>query len=189
MSKLSNNNPFQRPSCERSRHPLRESENLCYDRCYKEGILYQAVCLRCHKEQEESGSPVVRDSLYLGESSRTLYTRYQQHIQDYRRASRRNPSPPELVDTVSSWMWDHAKEKHGGPSSKLEEDYQFTVLSSHRDPMTRQISEAVRINRALEARIHTTARDKEVPINSLNRKGECFAPMERWEEQQYNRRL
>ena len=86
-------------------------------------------------------------------------------------------------------MWDHAKEKQGGPSSKLEEDYQFTVLSSHRDLMTRQISEVVRINKALVARIHATARYKEVPINSLNRKGECFAPMERWEEQQYNCRL
>ena len=29
----------------------------------------------------------------------------------------------------------------------------------------------------------STARHKDVPIISLNRKGECFAPMERWEEQ------
>ena len=80
-------------------------------------------------------------------------------------------------------MWDHSTGTHGGPSSNLEEDYHFTLINTFRDPMTRQISEAVRINRALEAKLHTTARHKDVPIKSLNRKGECFAPMERWEEQ------
>ena len=80
MSRLSNNNPFPRQSCERTRCPLRESNVHCYDRCYKEGVLYQAVCSRCHKQQEDLGLPVIRDFLYLGESSRILYTRYQQHI-------------------------------------------------------------------------------------------------------------
>ena len=55
--------------------------------------------------------------------------------------------------------------------------------------MTRQISEAVRISRALEAKIHTTVRYEDVPIISLNRKGEAFTPMERWEQEQHNWRL
>ena len=105
-----------------------------FDRCYKEGVLYQAVCSRGHKQQEDLGLPVIRDSLYMGESSRTLYTRYQQHIQDYKRASRKNPLTPEVTDRISSWMWDHSIGIHGGPSSNLEENYHFTLINTFRDP-------------------------------------------------------
>ena len=133
---------------------------------------------------------MIKDSLYIGESSRTIYTRYQQHIRDYRKAHTNSNSssttiadPVTAMDPMSSWMFVHSKECHDGPSSSMEDDYSFTVLGSYRDPMTRQINEAVRINRALDLGIHTTVRWKDVPMVSLNRKGECFVPIERYDKQ------
>ena len=138
----------------------------------------------------DAGVQVIKDSIYIGESSRTIYTRYQQHIRDYRRAQNQSsttiadPAVTPTLDPMSSWMFDHSKEFHDVPSSSMENDYSFSVLGSYRDPMTRQINEAVRINRALDLGIHTTVRWKDVPITSLNRRGECFAPIERYDKQQ-----
>ena len=178
---------FLLTDCQRPKCPLKNDS--CLERCYKEGIIYQAVCTRCHQEQEEAGVHTIKDSLYIGESSRTLYTRYQQHIWDYKRAHResgiqpsttaRHPSTTTPVqDPLSSWMLDHSEGFHGGPSPNL--------LSTYRDPMSRQENEAVRINRALDHEVHTTARWKDVLVTSLNRRGECFAPIERWDKQKNN---
>ena len=63
-------------------------------------------------------------------------------------------------------------------------NYLFKHIKDFNDPLTRQINEAVQINRALDLGIHTTVRWKDVLIVSLNRKGECFAPIERYDKQQ-----
>ena len=55
-------------------------------------------------------------------------------------------------------------------------EFNFSVLSSHRDPMTRQIEEAVRIANGLDLNRHTDKRGLEVTVNCLNRKEETFAP-------------
>ena len=77
-------------------------------------------------------------------------------------------------------MLDHARLFHGGHSD-FKMDYSVKVLSSHRDPLTRQTTEAVRISRALDLGVHTNTMWKDTPITSLNRKGEFFAPLKRWE--------
>ena len=120
--------------------------------------------------------------VYIGETSRTLYTRTQQHLQDYQKAcveGQRSSSIHREEDSTSSWMWDHSHGIHGGPMD-LENDYEFQVLSSHRDPLTRQTTEAIRIQKALQQGIHISRNGEPVQIISLNRKGEHFAPMERW---------
>ena len=73
------------------------------------------------------------------------------------------------------------QQPHGGHQD-YKQDYIVKVISSHRDPLTRQTTEAVRISRALSSGIHTNTKWKETPITSLNRKGEFFAPIERWEK-------
>ena len=90
------------------------------------------------------------DRMYIGESSRTLYTRAQQHLNDYRVASAKGPGHtqgPRDEEAPSSWMWEHSLEEHGGPQN-LETDYPFQVLASYRDPLTRQVAEATRIQKA-----------------------------------------
>ena len=77
-------------------------------------------------------------------------------------------------------MWDHSQ-SHGGIED-IETDYNFEVISNYRDPFTRQVSEAIRIQRAIENGIHTKKNNKEVQVFSLNRKGEYFSPIERWEK-------
>ena len=127
----------------------------------------------------------VTDRMYLGESSRTLYTRAQQHLNDYRVAVAKGPEHvpgPGDEDTQSSWMWDHSQGEHGGPQN-LETDYTFQVLASYRHPLTRQVAEATRIQKALKSNTHIQSDGKPVKIISLNRKGEYFAPLERWNQE------
>ena len=82
-------------------------------------------------------------------------------------------------------MWDHSSLVHGGVRDYYN-DYKFKPLSSHRDPLSRQITEAVRISKAINSGVHMNDRYEEIPVLSLNRKGECFAPLERWTDTRPN---
>ena len=148
---------------------------FCNEQCWKEGILYAANCNRCHEDQIDQIETVNRT--YIGESSRTLYTRVNQHINDYKRAGQKQGMDPE-DDSTSSWMWDHSQ-THGGIQD-VQTDYNFGVITSYRDPFTRQVAEAVRIQKAIDRGIHFDTGGREVQIISLNRKGEYFSPIERW---------
>ena len=57
--------------------------------------------------------------------------------------------------------------------------FQFNVVSRHRDPLTREVYEAVRIQQALETGTITLGK-ADLHVIPLNRKGEHFAPKERW---------
>ena len=58
-------------------------------------------------------------------------------------------------------------------------DFNFSILSRHRDPMTRQLEEAVRVTKALNGNKHTDK--KNVDVHYLNRRGETFEPNRRWD--------
>lgn len=178
MAEIGKNNPFPRKNCGRDNCPL----EVCNEKCYNQGIVYEATCVRCIDIDVNIGSSSNR-YLYIGETSRTIYTRYQQHISDYMKASRTTNSRSE--DDCSSWMWDHSSLVHGGVRDYYN-DYKFKPLSSHRDPLSRQITEAVRISKAINSGVHMNDRYEEIPVLSLNRKGECFAPLERWTDTRPN---
>ena len=76
---LSRNNPFKRKHCDRPLCPLAASGDDCKEACYKEGVVYQASCNICTSEDKTN-------SVYIGETSRTLYTRIGQHVKDYKAA-------------------------------------------------------------------------------------------------------
>ena len=80
-------------------------------------------------------------------------------------------------------MWEHVRDKHEGnlnPQNPLL-DFKFTVVSSHREPMERQIKEAIRIKSALSGNVKKSDFSKlETQVKCLNRKGEHFGPRERW---------
>ena len=74
-------------------------------------------------------------------------------------------------------------ETHGGdPDMKPERDFNFSVLATFKDPLTRQITEAVKIKRALEHKTFQAPGGEAVQVISLNRKSEHFAPLLRRQE-------
>ena len=66
-------------------------------------------------------------------------------------------------------------------------DFNFSILNRHRDPMTRQLEEAVRVTRALNNNRHTDKKNLEIDVISLNRRGETFEPNRRWDPDQIYR--
>ena len=172
FSRMAPKHPFNRWSCERDECPIKISGRGCNERCTKEGIIYKATCNLCMDINKELRYE------YIGETSRTLYTRAGQHIRVYNstvRSTGNNPSQDadETDDTLSSWILDHKLKCH--PDLNIIDplkDFTWGVVKNHRDPLTRVTEEAVRIQQALSG----TSR----PF-SLNRKGEYFAAKERWE--------
>ena len=177
MTGISRNNPFPRDKCTRT--DCLYLEGNCKEHCYREGIIYEATCLRCKELDQEEGMPTLPDQIYIGETSRTLMTRYRNHLRDYKKAPQTLNQEPDLEG--SSWMMDHSIQKHGGPGNYLT-DFSFKPVSEHRDPLTRQIEESVRIAWAVERGVHYTGQGNEIKVKCLNRKGEAFAPIQRWEE-------
>ena len=78
-------------------------------------------------------------------------------------------------------MWDHIQMTH--PSSlngNAKDDFSWEVLSSFKDHMTRQITEAVLIQTALGKGTLLKGRESKIPILSLNRKNEYFLQRKRF---------
>ena len=124
-----------------------------------------------------------RKVVYIGEMSRTLYKRVGQHYRDFQRTNRpgNRSVDSEREESVMSWIVNHLKDKHENvntddPDSLID----FSVISSHSDPFTKQSVEAVRNQDALDKGELKLGR-KTVEIFSLNRKGEFFAAKERWD--------
>ena len=169
---LSRNNPFPRLSCGRNKCPLADSNRGCREDCSSEGILYAAFCKKCEED------PSVTNNIYIGETSRTLWIRANQHKEDYQRVSRSNGTCE-----TTSFMWDHWLAKHSQDGRlNPDDEYRFQIISNHRDPFDRQINEAVKIERALESKIFTGKNNKDSIVESLNRKFEHFCPRPRPEK-------
>ena len=84
------------------------------------------------------------------------------------------------TETKSSFMWDHWRDVHsdeGNPDK--DEDFQFEMISKHRDPFERQITEAVNIEKALDLEILVAKDGNNHNIISLNRRFEHFCPRKR----------
>ena len=76
--------------------------------------------------------PDEEKKVYIGESSRNLYTRSKEHLARYR------------AGTGTSFILKHQANAHHGE----EEDYRAKVTASTRDCLTRQVKEAVLIRRS-----------------------------------------
>ena len=148
-----------------------------------EGIVYKATCLRCEQKQIDLGvdQKEVIQSTYIGETSQTLDVRSKQHSQDLLRCLRNPPSLPGTrteKKEQSSFMYDHNQDKH--PETTLDQsDFKFSVISSHKDPLSRQVTEAVRILQATDRKTFTGNSNTELLVKPLNRRLEHFAPRER----------
>ena len=79
--------------------------------------------------------PTENPTVYIGESSRNLYTRSREHVKIYERKKRGS--------TKESFIFDHQEKVHGGAEAK----FKARVTDTFSDCMSRQISEAVSIRR------------------------------------------
>ena len=127
-------NPFPVDNCSR-RGCLVCSSDKGRGRCWKSNCVYQIVCNRSPCNQDHN----VKQS-YIGETSRTAFTRGNQHIILYRGKK------------DNSFMWRHTLEEHGGVigSGGGITDYSMECLSTFKKPLTRILEEAVRIQRQSE---------------------------------------
>ena len=69
--------------------------------------------------------------MYIGETSRNAYLRGQEHLRNYKNGDTKSP------------IYKHAVAHHQG---RRDVEFRMVVKNSFRDPLTRQINEAVRIS-------------------------------------------
>ena len=136
-SVLQRSNPLETPGCNRSDClPCKQGRGEG-GQCQACGIQYQVECQLCPEEQK---------AVYIGESSRNLYTRSLEHISNYR------------TGTNTSFIIKHQNAQHRGE----EPVFKAKVTGRTRDCLTRQVTEAVLIRRS------------QVPV--LNSKSEWHQP-------------
>ena len=90
--------------------------------CRKNNVGYTLVCDVC------GGDEVC----YVGETGQNVYTRGLKHLADYRTKHK------------ESSLWKHALNAHGG---NTDISFSMKVVDCFRDPLSRQVNEAVRIQR------------------------------------------
>ena len=110
---------------------------------------YEADCTRCKETIYK----------YVGESSRTTYTRAKEHISDYRAAAAAKlPALQTRCGTadhdqygrrkdVKSFMWEHTRNEHEGQVGDKEGvlDYKFHLSNTFKRCLQRQVDEGLRI--------------------------------------------
>ena len=187
LSGISSNNPFKTIECDRGNCPL--GNKPCGNSCGIENITYSATCKKFYLDQIENDVPIenIIERMYICETSRTLKIRSQQHYKDYLRCSRKDVNDinndNDNDDNLTSFMWDHYVEHHKDDNNVETpgmDDYQLNIISRHKDPMIRQQTEATRIQIALNKQNHIDKDGTKIPIVSLNRKNEFFAPQKRF---------
>ena len=166
---LCKNNPVPREHCSRSSCPLRDIG--CRERCHKEGVGYTARCKRCWQGEDMEGKRV-----YIGESSRSVYTRAHGHYTDLKSKMKSGRG--------TSWMADHIQEVHEGEWN-LEtpwKDWEFSINKSFKKPLTRQLSEFSAIRKA-KCKGLADFNGKEINISKsiFNTKEEWFSHISHWD--------
>ena len=139
-------NQFPRDSCKR------EDCLLCVQQagekethCDRSNSGYEADCTRCEEKFK-----------YIGETSRTGYTRIKEHFANYRTAAasklpplqtRVGPAGPGPPKDVKSFMWEHCRDYHGGQVGDREGifDFGFKVSKTFQRCLQRQVDEGLRM--------------------------------------------
>ena len=116
--------------------------------CRSESVCYQMTCSLCEKEG--------RRIIYIGETSRSSMERIYEHMWLFKMRKEGNPE----LNEANSVLWNHSKSTHN--STMTTSHWKVEVTSSHKTPLSRQITEAVRIS-------------KEPKANLLNSKNEFAA--------------
>ena len=150
---LCRSDPFPKVSCERPGCGLCQSDGS-HGQCWKPNVGYRYDCARCRAKLNNlvEGGATLDDMTvyqYVGESSRTAYTRHLQHIARYRTAANgwQLPTLDDGEEKAGSFMWNHTRDEHGGEVGLGGggSDYNLCIEGRFKDCMTRQVDEDVRL--------------------------------------------
>ena len=101
--------------------------------CTRRSVLYESICTKCNGGAREAGPLKVPNSkvpsIYVGESSRSIYERAGEHWRAYQKKN------------TDSHIWKHHLLHHNGEG---EPEMVFKVVGTFRTALSRQIMEAVR---------------------------------------------
>ena len=122
-SNLQKSNPWSGENCRRSECLVCKDKIESNGDCRKRNILYQTFCLECKK--------MGKDSLYIGESSRSGYERGSEHQYDHR------------TEAEDSHMFLHQEQEHGDKEIK----FSMKIVKQFQSSFRRQVHEAVAISR------------------------------------------
>ena len=104
--------------------------------CTTRGIVYELICRKCNPGATRPGPFKMANktvpSVYVGESSRSVYERAGEHWNAYRKRN------------SDSHIWKHHLVHHEGVG---EPEMTFKVVGTFKSALSRQIFEAVRIRR------------------------------------------
>ena len=140
--------PFPAESCGRQqcRTVKKAIDGKCENTCWQQHTNYSVFCKSCEERRGEGE----KKHVYIGESSRGCYSRFNQEKEEY-----------DLQK--GGFMYKHAQACHEG-----SKDVEFIIKreSIDKDPMRRIIRESVRIEKALT--------DKSIEM--MNTREEHFGP-------------
>ena len=137
---LQKSNPTATPGCKDRECLACKDERGEGGPCRKSNINYEIECQLCPKE---------RRPVYIGESSRNLYTRAKEHVAGGHR---------EGTEEETGFIARHMKEHH----ENMESNFKARVTKTNKDSFSRQIREGVMIRRARK--------------ETMNSKSEWFQP-------------
>ena len=160
VNSLVKGDPFPKASCFRADCPvLVNGERGCRETCFQQHATYIAKCKTCSTNREEalqrgeSPDKIPADFIYIGETSRGLYTRHKGHVSKYKSVKNH-----ESEKENTGFMFRHAKEHHGG-----SKDIEYTIqrTATDKDPMRRIIRESVQITNARSKKEFTLMNGKD----------------------------
>ena len=93
-------------------------------KCKRKSIVYESRCMSCPSSSNQG--------VYIGESSRSLYERSLEHLDDAHNLRK-------CSHIIKHWALNH-------PSLMTQPNFKFKVLKVHRTPLERQLHEAVKIS-------------------------------------------
>ena len=167
--------PNPRKVCSRPLCPL-NNEEKCLNKCFNESVGYYITCRRC-LEASRSGGPPPR--VYIGETHRSLYTRFQGHLGDLKAALKHSREGKS-----GSWMASHIREAHGGLHNEANPglDWVASLGGQHPKPLERQVKEMIEIKKAKSqgvARIN--GKEEKVNKEVFNTKDEWYSHTSMWD--------
>ena len=106
--------------------------------CKKQNLVYESYCTICNPvkpsshQEEKQDEPSIREGIYIGETSRTLFERANEHYKDAWDFS-------EKSHMLKHWMSSHAD---------LDQvpEFRFKILGTFCDCLSRQVSSNPRTN-------------------------------------------
>ena len=136
-SELQKSNPTATPGCSKNDCLCCSMERGKGGKCHKGNVNYEIECLQCPEDER---------AVYIGETSKNLYTRASQHMSNR--------------TLEESFMVKHVKEEHDGN----EGQFRAKVTHSNKDCLSRQVREGVLIRRNTRPLMNSRAEWFQPPV-------------------------